>query len=197
MRKRRVVGKIYRMKYSRRGNKDRNIHKTEWKEVGKLGWFMSKTYTATPPSREDEPVGTKTISGCDLDNMTYHQTTSFRLIYQCRSTTVCDGDEDDGRFLADEDLGRWGSLHAFSLAAVEFDSWCADPTALWTGQGLGWGRQFTFPHCIFCTRRNVGENIQRVCRWVNRRGGYGRVFGWQRSFYETTHHKNMSDNTLK
>ena len=108
MRKRRVVGKIYRMKYSRRGNKDRNIHKTEWKEVGKFGWFMSKTYTATPPSREDEPVGTKTISGCDLDNMTYHQTTSFRLIYQCRSTTVCDGDEDDGRFLADEDLGRWG-----------------------------------------------------------------------------------------
>ena len=28
------------------------------KEWGKLGWFMSKTKTATSPPREREPVGT-------------------------------------------------------------------------------------------------------------------------------------------
>ena len=32
--------------------------RTEWKRVGKLGWFMSKTWTATSPPREGEPVGT-------------------------------------------------------------------------------------------------------------------------------------------
>ena len=33
--------------------------RTEQKGVGKLGWFMSKTYTATSPPREGEPVGTQ------------------------------------------------------------------------------------------------------------------------------------------
>ena len=33
----------------------------------------------------------------------------------------------------------WRSDFACLLVAVESDSWCADPTALWTGEGLGWG----------------------------------------------------------
>ena len=47
--------------------------------------------------------------------------------------------EDDGAgwFLADEDLGKLIVL-AYSLVTVESDSWCAPPTALWTGEGLGW-----------------------------------------------------------
>ena len=32
------------------------------KGVGKLGWFMSKTYTATSPPREGEPAGIQTES---------------------------------------------------------------------------------------------------------------------------------------
>ena len=46
----------------------------------------------------------------------------------------------DGSFLADEDCweGCW-SILACSLVAVETDSWCAPPTALWTDEGLGWG----------------------------------------------------------
>ena len=31
--------------------------RTEEKGVGKLSWFMSKTYTVTSPAREGEPVG--------------------------------------------------------------------------------------------------------------------------------------------
>ena len=46
------------MKYSRKGHKDRNRHKNRIKRMGKLGWFMSKTYTVTSPPREAEPVGT-------------------------------------------------------------------------------------------------------------------------------------------
>ena len=36
-------------------------------------------------------------------------------------------------------LEGWRSAHAHPLVAVESDSWCADPTALWTGEGFGWG----------------------------------------------------------
>ena len=32
--------------------------RTESKGVGNLGWFMSKTLTATSPPREGEPAGT-------------------------------------------------------------------------------------------------------------------------------------------
>ena len=39
---RRVVGRIYGIKYSRKGHKDTNRHKNRIKRVGKLGWFMSK-----------------------------------------------------------------------------------------------------------------------------------------------------------
>ena len=43
VRKRRVVGRIYGMKYSGKGHKDRNRHKNRVKGVGTLGWFMSRT----------------------------------------------------------------------------------------------------------------------------------------------------------
>ena len=43
VRKRRVVGRIYGLKYSGKGHKDRNRHKNRVKGVGKLGWFMSRT----------------------------------------------------------------------------------------------------------------------------------------------------------
>ena len=39
----RVVGRIYGMKCSLKGCKDRNRHKNRVIRVGKLGWFMSKT----------------------------------------------------------------------------------------------------------------------------------------------------------
>ena len=40
----------------------------------------------------------------------------------------------------DEDcLEGWWSILACSLVALETDSWCAPPTALWTDEGLGWG----------------------------------------------------------
>ena len=46
----------------------------------------------------------------------------------------------DGWFLAEEDFWEaWWSVFARSLVPVESDSWCADPTALWTGERLGWG----------------------------------------------------------
>ena len=35
--------------------------RTELKGVGKLGWFMSKTSTATSPPRQGDPEGTYTI----------------------------------------------------------------------------------------------------------------------------------------
>ena len=61
-RKRRVVERIYEMKYSLKGYKDRNRHpkKKEKKKkgVGKLGWFMSETKTATSPPREGQSAGT-------------------------------------------------------------------------------------------------------------------------------------------
>ena len=43
MRKRRVVGRIYGMKYRWKGHTDRNRHKNRIKRVGKLSWFMSRT----------------------------------------------------------------------------------------------------------------------------------------------------------
>ena len=47
---------------------------------------------------------------------------------------------DDGWFLADEDFEEcWWSILACSLVAVQFDSWCAHPTALWSDEGLSWG----------------------------------------------------------
>ena len=63
VRKRRVVGRIYGMKYSWKGHEDRNRHKNRIKRVGMLGWCMSehphhekvcpwgslsKEYTTTP-----------------------------------------------------------------------------------------------------------------------------------------------------
>ena len=39
--KQRLVRRIYEMKYSWKGQKDRNRHLTEQKGAGKLGWFMS------------------------------------------------------------------------------------------------------------------------------------------------------------
>ena len=35
-------------------------------------------------------------------------------------------------------LEDWGSVFACSSEAVKSHFWCADPTALWTGKGLGW-----------------------------------------------------------
>ena len=35
--------------------------RTKWKGVGKLGWFMSKTYTVTSPPRGDVPAGTSIL----------------------------------------------------------------------------------------------------------------------------------------
>ena len=46
---------------------EQNFKKTTG--VGKLGWFMSKTKTATSPSREGEPTGTgqtKSVAGVDI-----------------------------------------------------------------------------------------------------------------------------------
>ena len=43
VRKRRVVRRIYGMKYSRKGRKDRSRYKNRRKGVGKLGWLMSRT----------------------------------------------------------------------------------------------------------------------------------------------------------
>ena len=44
VRKRRVVGRIYGMKYSSKGHKDRKRLKNRIKKgVVKLGWLMSKT----------------------------------------------------------------------------------------------------------------------------------------------------------
>ena len=41
-----------------KGHKDRNRHKNRIKKrVGKLGWFMSVTWTVTSPPREGEPAG--------------------------------------------------------------------------------------------------------------------------------------------
>ena len=59
MRKRRVVGRIYGMKYSWKGHKDRNTtqeqNKKEWaRSVG----LCQKPETATSPPREGEPTGT-------------------------------------------------------------------------------------------------------------------------------------------
>ena len=46
----------------------------------------------------------------------------------------------NGWFLADKDsLEGWRSVFACSLVAAESDSWCTDPLALLTGEGLGWG----------------------------------------------------------
>ena len=42
MGKRRVVGRIYGMKYCGKGHKDRNRHKNRIKRVGMLGWCMSE-----------------------------------------------------------------------------------------------------------------------------------------------------------
>ena len=52
--------RIYGMKYSWKSHKDtRNRQKNRKKKgVGKLGWFISKTSTATAPPREGEPAGT-------------------------------------------------------------------------------------------------------------------------------------------
>ena len=36
-------------------------------------------------------------------------------------------------------LEGWRSVLTCLLVAVESDSWCIDPIALWTGKGLGWG----------------------------------------------------------
>ena len=58
MRRRRVFWRIYGMKYSWKSHKDRDRHKNRLKGVGKLGWFMSKTQTATSPPRGGEPTGT-------------------------------------------------------------------------------------------------------------------------------------------
>ena len=44
--------------------------RTEYKGVGKLGWLVSKTQTATSPRREAEPVGT-----CIHSNL--HEMTNF------------------------------------------------------------------------------------------------------------------------
>ena len=58
MRRRRAFGRIYGMKYSWKGHKDRNRHTNRLKRVGKLGWFKSKTQTATSPPLEGEAAGT-------------------------------------------------------------------------------------------------------------------------------------------
>ena len=49
MRKPRVVGRIYGMKYNEKVHKGRNRHKNRIQRVGKLGWFLSETNSVTSP----------------------------------------------------------------------------------------------------------------------------------------------------
>ena len=58
MRKRRVVGRIYGLKYSWQGHKERNRHKNGLKRSGQARLVYVKALTATFPPREGEPVGT-------------------------------------------------------------------------------------------------------------------------------------------
>ena len=62
VRKRRDVGRIYGMKYSRKDHKKTETDtRAQEKGVGRLGWFMSKTLIATSPPREGESVWTSTV----------------------------------------------------------------------------------------------------------------------------------------
>ena len=46
----------------------------------------------------------------------------------------------EDRFLADEDIGKvGGQFLAYPLVTVASDSWCAVFTAIWAGEGSGWG----------------------------------------------------------
>ena len=57
MRKWRVVGRIYGMKYSWKGRKDeKQTQEESKKEWGKLGWFIPKTQTATSAPCENAPM---------------------------------------------------------------------------------------------------------------------------------------------
>ena len=59
MRKRTVVGRLYGMKYSRKGHKDRNRHKNRIKRSGRARLVVSLTEALTSPPLEGEPVGTR------------------------------------------------------------------------------------------------------------------------------------------
>ena len=63
----------------------------------------------------------------------------------------------DGWFLTDEDSGEgWWSVPACLLVAVKSDSWCADLTAFWTGEGWAennWDAAHT--SCVFPSRIHV------------------------------------------
>ena len=77
--------------------------------------------------------------------------------------------DDDGWFLADEDFWEgWWSVLACSLVAVETNSWCPHPSALWTHEGLGWGWKgccliALSASCVFPVRLNV--SLPRTYKW--------------------------------
>ena len=59
MRKRRVVGIIYGMKYSRKDRKDRNRYRNGIKRNGQARLVYVKALTATSPARAGEPARTQ------------------------------------------------------------------------------------------------------------------------------------------
>ena len=68
-------------------------------------------------------------------------------------------------------LGRlegWWSVLARSLVAVESESWCAHPTALWTGERLGWGwlggLLALSSSCVFLLR--LQASLPRTYDWL-------------------------------
>ena len=61
MRKRRVVGRIYGMKYSGKGRKDRNRHKNRIRRSEQARLVYVKDITATSTPHEVEPAGTLTV----------------------------------------------------------------------------------------------------------------------------------------
>ena len=75
---------------------------------------------------------------------------------------------DDGWFLADEDSGKLSVSSVSSLlVAVEPDVWCANPSALWTGEGLGWG---WFKGCLALSTSRIfvlrhGASLPRAHDW--------------------------------
>ena len=58
VKKRRVVERIYGIKYSWKGHKDRNRHKNRMKKEWASSVGLCQTSTITSPPREGEPAGT-------------------------------------------------------------------------------------------------------------------------------------------
>ena len=70
MTKRRVFGRVFGMKYSWKGHKDRNWHKNGINRNGARLVYV-KALTATSPARDGEPVGTADTSRLDYIRWRY------------------------------------------------------------------------------------------------------------------------------